>query len=188
MTFKEECLQLYKESGKRSEIEREKRTAERVGRNRGNIIKNFELNFKRPFKQEYLTEEINKHGNVSFTLQIDEIKILVNFQDSNYAQYFLYIFCQKCGQETTYKNRLDSSFLRHIGKILNESISNSKYNRTCSDCLYEENQLKQILRTNNYNKRIEEREKDLFKNLADALVEVLRRGGYRDLYNEDVET
>ncbi len=187
MTFKEECLELYEEIGKRNETERKKRVEESIRRQRNEIIKNFERKFNRPFKKEYLIEEQGEYGYILFTIVLDEIRIRVIFRGDAgyYGDYFLLISCHKCGKETTYRNSLTASFLHNIGRILNENPSSAPYLRICGECAEAESIRKKELREANYIERSKERNSDLFKSLADALVEVLKRGGYRDLYNEE---
>ena len=193
MTFKEECLQFYEKVGKRNEMERKKRVADTVKRHRNQIIKDFERNFKRPFKEEYLIEEQEEYGYILNTIIIDEIRVRVSFRADGsgyYGDYFLLIPCHKCGKETNYKNSLMNPFLHNIGRILNEDPTTSPYARICGECDGKRRDLEKKQRDERYIKNSKERNSDLYSKLADALVEVLRRGGYRDMINddEDVET
>lgn len=187
MTFKEECLKYYEDAKKRNEIERKKRTEESRRRERIKIVKEFEFCFKRPFKKEYLIEEQNEHGYVLYTIVIDEIRILVNFQGGNNynGAYYLLVPCHKCGKETTYKNHISSPFLFEIGRILNEDPNSNKKARICGACREEEREENKKIRETNYIKRSKERNSDLYSKLADALAEVFRRGGYRDMISDE---
>ena len=187
MTFKEECLELYEEIGKRNETERKKRVEESIRRQRNEIIKNFERKFNRPFKKEYLIEEQREYGYVLFTIVLDEIRIRVTFRGDAgyYGDYFLLISCHKCGKETTYRNSLTASFLHNIGRILNEPPTVAPYSRVCMDCAEAEKEKNREQRAKRYQKESKERGDDLFSKLADALAEVFRKAGYREPYKDE---
>lgn len=187
MNFKEECLKLYDDIGKRNETERKKRAEESLRRQRNQILKDFEKHFNRPFKQEYLIEEIDEYGYALFTIVMDEIKIRVLFNGDSgyYGNYYLLVLCHKCGKETTYRNRLNDSFLHNIGRILNENPLVSPYLRVCMDCAEAEKEKNREQRAKRYQKESKERGDDLFSKLADALAEVFRRAGYSEPYKDE---
>jgi len=187
MNFKEECMRSYDEIGKRNAIERKKRTEEARRRERTKIVKDFEFNFKRPFKEEYIVKEQKEYGYGLYTIVLDEVRILVNYQGgTNYnGSYYLLVPCHKCGKETTYKNHISYPFLYNIGKILNEDPNSNNYARICGACHEKEREEGIKTRDSNYIKRSKERNSDLYSKLADALAEVFRRGGYRDMISDE---
>lgn len=187
MTFKEECLKDYNETierGKENILERE---MERITREKQKIIGDFERNFNRTFKKEYLKTKLFENGYSHFYISIDDLEISVIFQNSRNPAYYLVVHCHKCGEETNYRNNIGYNFLYEIGKILSKPILEDKYNRICRKCREEESDLQKQQREEDYHRRMKERNGDIIKRFADVIADILREGGYSDLYNEEIE-
>ncbi len=185
MGFKSECIKAYQEQEIRIEKNSNERKEELITRLKNKIKKDFEGYFKMPFKEEYLIQEEGEFSPI-FYIKIDELKMYISQGPYN-PQFYLKVHCRKCNELMSYRQCLKTPFLNDIGRILSNLDNLPEYNITCNDCTQKEKAEGREKSNLRYEKQREERKDKLIQNLADAFANILKAGGYRDLYNEDLE-
>ena len=121
----------------------------------------------------------------SKNIEFEDIKLRCHKTDHYHRKYLLLIPCVKCGLETTYTENI--RYRPDLGEILTNFETSPESYRICGDCKNKESELHKTIRNNDYETRQKERAENTIKQLADIFAKILRDGGYRDLYNEEME-